>query len=221
MRKGYSLIEMLMVLTLMSSLIVVLGEPIHMLLSEVPRVSRLPYVQGTVQAMLMRLQGDVDAAEGLLVVHGAYQADEKTLLIQVPEGVVVYRALAEGVTREVLGVDGEGALSTEVADEEEVVYEQSSEPNNPNAAVAVREDWTPGWVPEELTERLREGTAEGVRWWSIPHGSIFWRLRVNESGSYAVEVHTGLYRGRERKGQAKLQNVRVFYVRALPGEVQP
>jgi len=65
------------------------------------------------------------------------------------------------------------------------------------------------------------GAVLGSRSWLIPHAAIHWGLLRDEGRAWAVEAHTGLYKSRDREDPARLRNVHVFFVNALPAKVQP
>lgn len=113
MRKGFLLVEVLVLLVLIVAVLAVLSGPTRAFFRDVPRTSRLAHSHGAVLAMLQCLERDVDAAEGFLDAFGSLTGDEKSLLLELPNGVVVYRVEADGVTRQVFNASSEVDASDE------------------------------------------------------------------------------------------------------------
>jgi len=106
MRRGFSLVEMIVVVCTLP-LFLALVCPVFMLFNrEIPRSTHLVIEQGTVLEVLDQIRQDVDQAKALARSHGQWSSDERTLLIDKADGVVLYRVAEGKVTRDVVGPSG-------------------------------------------------------------------------------------------------------------------
>jgi len=90
-RRGFSLVEMLAVLPIVTAIGLVTASLFHTLVRNVPKVQRASNVNGRICRMLERLQRDMDAATSLPKAAAGRTADEKLLLIQTDGAIVCYR----------------------------------------------------------------------------------------------------------------------------------
>ncbi len=107
MRKGLSLIQMLVVIVVLPSVMIVISGIFATFIRDIPRDTRLLQQNTTVLDMLGRLHDDMDRAASLPESVGAAHSDEHTLLIELPEHVVCYQLQDGAVTRTVRHQDGQ------------------------------------------------------------------------------------------------------------------
>ncbi len=98
-RGGWSLLELLMALTVIAAAITLSGAVFSAVLREAPRVARAVEAGRQVNLALARLQQDIDAAVSL-------PASKGDLLIELPDGVVGYSAGGGEIVRFVHTVAG-------------------------------------------------------------------------------------------------------------------
>ncbi|MBN1359723.1 MAG: type II secretion system protein [Sedimentisphaerales bacterium] len=144
MRKGLTLIELLVLITILPIVMLVLSRIFATFLRDIPREARLMEQNVPLRDMTRNLALDVDRAEGLPDSAGSLHADEFTLLIELPEGVACYQWQDGAVTRTLRPDNGQ----------EDSVVERSWE--FPDAVV----QWQRRWRNEracavELRTRLR------------------------------------------------------------------
>lgn len=95
MRKGYTLIEMIVIIAIFPLVLVTVDKLFKSLISDIPRSCRVPQDNTMVLNMLERLQKDIDSAKGLPESSGGYTTGEKLLLIDQADSVICYR-IADG-----------------------------------------------------------------------------------------------------------------------------
>lgn len=95
MRRGFTLVELLVVTMTLPFVVIVLDLLFSNLVHDIPRLSRVVQENTTVINMLERMRGDVDSAKGLPRTLASYASGDKILLIELAEGTVCYE-LREG-----------------------------------------------------------------------------------------------------------------------------
>ena len=91
MRRGYSLVEMLVVLAIVSTVSIVVSKLFTTLISDIPRSYRIVQENTSVLNMLEQMHEDVDLARGLPESFAEYTTDKDLLLIELPNGIVGYQ----------------------------------------------------------------------------------------------------------------------------------
>jgi prepilin-type N-terminal cleavage/methylation domain-containing protein len=91
MRRGYSLVELLVAMFLVSSVSIVLAGLLTTIISDIPRLCGVVQENTSVLNMLEQMHEDVDAAKELPDSFGEYTTDKNLLLIQLPQGIVCYQ----------------------------------------------------------------------------------------------------------------------------------
>lgn len=100
------LVEMLVLIAVLPFVMLGIDALFGNFIRDVPQMTRLVQQNTTVQNLLDQMRRDVDEAIALPGQVGDAKADETSLLIEQPEGVVCYR-LADGrVVRTILGGQG-------------------------------------------------------------------------------------------------------------------
>jgi len=107
MRKGFTLIEILVIVIVTPFVFLIFDGLFRTLLSDIPWSWRIAQENTTMLSMLDQLQQDMDAAKGLPESFGAYTADDKLLLIELPNAVLCYQLKDGKVVRQrFAGTDG-------------------------------------------------------------------------------------------------------------------
>jgi len=91
MRKAFTLIEMLLIITIAPLILVVISGIFKTFIQDIPRETRVVQQSTTMLDMLSQVRQDVDEAVGLPERFGDTVADERTLLIGRPDAAVCYR----------------------------------------------------------------------------------------------------------------------------------
>ncbi|MGB2808181.1 MAG: type II secretion system protein [Sedimentisphaerales bacterium] len=95
MRRGYSLVELLVALAIVSTVSIVVSKLFTTIISDIPRSYRIVQENTSVLNMLEQMHEDVDLAKGLPKSFTEYTTDKDLLLIELPNGIVCYQ-LKEG-----------------------------------------------------------------------------------------------------------------------------
>jgi type II secretory pathway component PulJ len=111
MRKGYCLIEMMVIIIVFPAVMLVLNGLFRTLVRDIPQASRVVQENTTVLDVLEQIQQDVDRAKGLPQSSAGYTADNQVLLVELEDGTICYE-LADGkVLRRNLADNAKGATS--------------------------------------------------------------------------------------------------------------
>ena len=89
-RRGYMLVELIVAIAILTAVSGVLSSLFQTLLADVPRNFRAFNSERTVQALLGRMQSDMNKARLLPSSAGKKTAGDDMLLISLPEGTVAY-----------------------------------------------------------------------------------------------------------------------------------
>lgn len=100
--RGYSFVELLIVLMTLPLLFVILDKMFWEITLDLPKSSQVVSQHERLLLCLESLEQDLARAVSLPQSHGAWKQDEHTLLIQLPESLVAYVHDDRGLSREVL-----------------------------------------------------------------------------------------------------------------------
>ncbi|MBP7051685.1 MAG: hypothetical protein KBE65_11770 [Phycisphaerae bacterium] len=106
MPRAFMLVEVLVVIVILPFAMIAINALFGDFIRDVPRMIRLVQQNTTVQNLLDQVRRDVDDATALPGQVGDTKADETSLLIERPEGVVCYRVTDGRVVRTLLGGQG-------------------------------------------------------------------------------------------------------------------
>lgn len=98
-RKGYMLTELIVALAILAAVSGVLSSLFQTLLADVPRNFWAFNSERTVQAILGRMQSDMDLAKSLPSSAGGKTAGEDVLLINLPDRTVAYTKREDQIVR--------------------------------------------------------------------------------------------------------------------------
>jgi len=105
MKKAFTLIEMLVVITVLPVVTLALSRVFATFIRDVPRMARVAERNITVQDMVEQIRNDIDRAVALPDVYGARTSGDHTLLISLPGSVVCYELEQGRGVRSVLSAE--------------------------------------------------------------------------------------------------------------------
>ena len=91
MRKGFSLVELLVAMVILSFVSVVLAGLFTTIISDIPRSYRVVQVNTTLLSMLKQMRSDIDAAKGLPESFAEHTTNDELLLIELADAMVYYQ----------------------------------------------------------------------------------------------------------------------------------
>ena len=107
MKKGFSLIEVLVVVVILPFVAIALSRFFATFIRDIPRMTRVVEQNTTVLDLLGQLRQDMDAATALPDAVGTETSDSDTLLIQRPQDVICYQLQPGRVDRTILAPDAQ------------------------------------------------------------------------------------------------------------------
>ncbi len=99
MRKGFTLVEVLIAVIVLPFMILILDGLFKTLIKDIPRSYKVVQVNTSVLNMLEKMQQDIDKAKGLPKTYNEYIASDKMLLIDMPEDMICYQLKDDKVFR--------------------------------------------------------------------------------------------------------------------------
>ena len=91
MRKGFTLVEILVVIIVLPFVMLVLDGLFSTLIRDIPRSYRVMQENTSLLSMLEQMQQDIDRAKGLPESFDEYTTSNKLLLIELAEGMICYQ----------------------------------------------------------------------------------------------------------------------------------
>ncbi len=91
MRKGFTLVELLVVVFVLPFMMLVLDDLFRTLIKDIPRSYQVVQENASLLSMLEHMQKDIDRAKGLPESFGEYTTGDKLLLIELAEGMICYQ----------------------------------------------------------------------------------------------------------------------------------
>ncbi|UCG55775.1 MAG: prepilin-type N-terminal cleavage/methylation domain-containing protein [Phycisphaerales bacterium] len=107
MRKGFTLVELLVVVLVLPAAALVLDRFFTTLMRDIPRSTRVIQENTTLLNMLNQMCADVGQAKRLPESYGGRASNDRMLLIETTDGVICYR-LDEGRARRYKVTDAQG-----------------------------------------------------------------------------------------------------------------
>ncbi|MFB0552080.1 MAG: type II secretion system protein J [Phycisphaerae bacterium] len=99
MRKGFTLMEVLIVVIVLPFIMLVLNDFFRTLIKDIPRSYQVVQENASLLSMLEQMQKDIDEAKGLPESFNEYTTGERLLLIELTEGMICYQLKDEKVSR--------------------------------------------------------------------------------------------------------------------------
>jgi prepilin-type N-terminal cleavage/methylation domain-containing protein len=115
MRKGFTLVEIMVVIMILPFVLLLLDGLFGTLLTEIPRSWRIAQESTTLLNLLEQIHQDVGEAKGLPAEFAGRTAGDGLLLVELPEGVIGYQIEEGRVTRSRLTSAPPGELEQERA----------------------------------------------------------------------------------------------------------
>jgi prepilin-type N-terminal cleavage/methylation domain-containing protein len=101
-RKGFTLMEMIVMVAILAAVAVVCDSLFHSLLSDVPQAYKTFNSDVTADSIVDKIRKDMDRAVSLPSSFGSMKTDDHLLLIELPESVIGYRKDEKRLVRETL-----------------------------------------------------------------------------------------------------------------------
>jgi prepilin-type N-terminal cleavage/methylation domain-containing protein len=108
MRKGFSLIELLVVVVVLPFVFILFDGLFKTIVGEIPMSVRLIQENTSLLGVLRQIQQDIDRAENLPKSFAGQTAGNQTLLIELAEGVICYKLKDGQVIRQKLTDTSQG-----------------------------------------------------------------------------------------------------------------
>ena len=99
MRKGFTIVEVMITVFILPFMILILNGLFKTLIKDIPRSYKVVQVNTSLLSMLNEMQQDIDKAKGLPQTYNEYNASDKMLLIDMPEGMICYQLKDDKVFR--------------------------------------------------------------------------------------------------------------------------
>jgi prepilin-type N-terminal cleavage/methylation domain-containing protein len=167
MRKGFTLIEVLVVVIVLPFMMLVLNDLFRTLITDVPRSYRVVQENTSLLSMLDHIQKDIDKAKGLPESFGGYTAGDKLLLIELPEGMICYQLKDEKVLRHMLTDNQQsapGGLEQTVWSVPHAKVEWQVWRNDGDGPPAAGFDWNPALLGAVEVKTHIEHKIRGEHW---------------------------------------------------------
>ncbi len=102
MRKGFTLVELLIVIIVLPFVMIVLGGLFSTLLRDIPRSYRVMQENTSLLSMLDQMQQDINKAKGLPESFDGHTTNDEMLLIELADSVICYQLKDEKILRRTL-----------------------------------------------------------------------------------------------------------------------
>ena len=115
MRKGFTFVEILVVVIVLPIAFLILDGLFTTLLADIPRSYRIAQESITLQHLLEHMQEDIDKARGLPDSFAGQTTDDKQILIELPDGVICYQKKDDQIIRRNLTDASQGRIEEQRA----------------------------------------------------------------------------------------------------------
>lgn len=102
MRKGFTLVELLIVIIVLPFVMIVLDGLFSTLLRDIPRSYRVMQENTSLLSMLDQMQQDINKAKGLPESFDGHTTNDEMLLIELADSVICYQLKDEKILRRTL-----------------------------------------------------------------------------------------------------------------------
>ncbi len=183
MRRAFTLVELLVVVTILPFVMVAVSGVYATFIRDIPATTRVLQESTTVLHLLEQIRRDVEGASGLPEQFNGQRADERTLLIAQPGQVIRYQIEEGRIVRRLLN----RAASRDAEHKTAAVAS-----SNPQSAIR----------NPQSEERL----------WRVRNAVLAWRLWQRDGRAYAVEIHSHVKQQAAGLWREKLANAHVFFI---------
>ncbi len=129
MRKGFTLVELLVVIIVLPFVMLVLDGLFSTLIRDIPRSYRVMQENTSLLSMLGQMQQDIDRAKGLPESFDEYTTSNKLLLIELAEGMICYQLKDDKVLRLRTRDEGRGTRDASIVNRLSSVSQSWSMPH--------------------------------------------------------------------------------------------
>ena len=102
MRKGFTIVEMLIVIMVLPFVMIVLDGLFRTLIKDIPRSHRIVQENTSLLSMLDQMQKDIGKAKGLPESFDGHTTNDEMLLIELADSVICYQLKDEKIIRRTL-----------------------------------------------------------------------------------------------------------------------
>jgi len=102
MKKAFTLVEMLIIITIIPVFMLIMSRLFYTLMRETPRIWDNIQQNTTTLDMLSQLQNDIDNAQNLPQSYGEFRSNENLLLIEQNDTLIGYEIEEGKITRRIL-----------------------------------------------------------------------------------------------------------------------
>ncbi len=194
MRKAFTLVELLVVVTVLPFVMVVVSGVYATFIRDIPAMTRVLQENTTVLHLLEQIRRDLDGAIGLPQQFKGQRADDRTLLIAQPGQVIRYQIEEGRIVRTPFVVTPSGVSRVEGV----LPAERGSDGRDAS-----------GYA---LTGTLQTEPQSNERVWRVRNAVVTWRLWQQDGRAYAVEVHSHVKQQVAGLSREKLANSHVFFI---------
>ena len=187
MRKGFTLVEIMVVIIILPFVLFLLDGLFGTLLTEIPRSWRTAQQSTTLLNLLEQIHQDVGEAKGLPAEFAGRTAGDGLLLVELPEGVISYQIKEDRVTRSKL-TSAPGGEAVPALRPAGILPAAGNKGKMPS--------------PREV---------EQERVWSEPNSKIEWKVWQKDGARYAVDVKTHVELKVHDRLEKKMARAHVFY----------
>lgn len=99
MRKGFTIVEIIVIITILPIFMLAFDKLFKTLVSDLPRSYRVVNENISLLNMLDKLQQDIDLAKGLPSTYGSYSVSDEQFLIEQADGVICYQFKDDKILR--------------------------------------------------------------------------------------------------------------------------
>ena len=187
MRKGFTLVEIMVVIIILPFVLFLLDGLFGTLLTEIPRSWRTAQQSSTLLNLLEQIHQDVEEAKGLPAEFAGRTAGDELLLIELPDTIICYQTKEGRITRSKLTIapGGEAVPALRPAGILPAAGNKGKMPS-----------------PREV---------EQERVWSVPNGKIEWQICQKDGQRYAVEIKTHVELKVHGRLEKKMARAHLFY----------
>ena len=99
MRRGFSLVELLVILAVLATVSVPVALLTTTTVGDIPRAYQMSQVNSSMLNAIRQIRKDINNARGLPSSFGKYTSNENTLLIELPNSVICYELADDVIQR--------------------------------------------------------------------------------------------------------------------------
>ncbi|MBM4026511.1 MAG: prepilin-type N-terminal cleavage/methylation domain-containing protein [Planctomycetes bacterium] len=228
MRKAFTLVELLVVVTIVPFIMITVSGVYATFLRDIPQTMRVLQESTTVLDLLRQIRADAEEAVGLPEEFEGRPADDRTLLIEQPGRIIRYQRREGRIVRIVTPADGSSSLvpprSSPANDADRGT---SNEATGGIAKASGLDDGEPATVAPRRAAldaatpvgdgnpMVEDGRQDDECFWRVRDAVITWQVWRDGDRAYAVEIHTHVRQWIAGILREKLANSHVYFIHGL------